>query len=197
METKKMPSISIIVPAYKKSKILRSFISIIIEGLTVLDFNDFEIFIITNPDENGDNDQTPIIARDLESENSKIQSIHNNNYVNVGFKYRQGINLAKKDYITCIFCDEEVNVKTVTDVLSHISEADIILSYTANMESRSLFRRLLSRTFTNLCNIIFNLNVKYYNGTSIYPRTLIQSIDLKNDSFAYNVEAFVLTIKSY
>lgn len=192
-----MPSIAVIIPAYKKVEILRSFTSIVINVLTKLGFEDYEILIITNPNEAGINDETPAIAKSLETEYPRIKAIHNDNYVNVGFKYRQGINLAIKEYITLIFCDREVSEKTVADVLSHIGEADIILSYTGNMESRTLFRRKLSRAFTNLCNILFGLHTTYYNGTSVYKRELLQSLDLKNDSFAYNVEAFVSAIKSH
>lgn len=191
IETKIMPSITVIVPAYKKAKILESFVSIVVGALEKLNFNDYEIFIITNPNENGVDDETPAVARALASNSNRIKTIHNRNYVNVGFKYRQGVKLATKEYVTCIFCDSEVSERTVMAVLSHIGEADVILSYTANMESRTLFRRILSRTFTRLCNFIYHLQVTYYNGTSIYPRALLQSLDLKNDSFAYNVEAFV------
>ena len=192
-----MPSITVIVPAYKKADILGSFVSIVTGALEKLRFEEYEIFIITNPDENGVDDETPMVAKSLESKNSKIKAIHNQDYVNVGFKYRQGVNMATKEYVTCIFCASEINERSVLAVLSHTGEADVILSYTANMESRSLFRRMLSRTFTGLCNLLYGLRATYYNGASIYPRALLQSLDLKNDSFAYNVEAFVSAIKSY
>lgn len=197
MEKRMMPSITVIVPAYKKAKILESFVSIVVSALGKLGFKDYEIFIITNPDENGIDDETPAIAKVLELKNSNIKAVHNQNYVNVGFKYRQGVELATKEYVTCFFCDSEVSERTVMAVLSHIGEAEVILSYTANMESRTLFRRILSRIFTGLCNLLYGLGVTYYNGTSIYTRVLLQSLDLKNDSFAYNVEAFVSAIKSH
>lgn len=197
MDKKLISSLTVIVPAYKKAKILDSFVSIIIGALVKLGFQDYEMFIITNPDEDGVDDETPTMARTLEAHNQRIKAVHNRAYVNVGYKYRQGVELATKEYVTCVFCDSEVSEKTVTAVLSHIGEADVILSYTANMESRTLFRRILSRTFTRLCNILYNLHVTYYNGTSIYPRALLQSLDLKNDSFAYNVEVFVSAKKSH
>lgn len=192
-----MPSITVIVPAYKKAKILESFTSIVVGTLEKLGFQDYEMFIITNADESGVDDKTPAIAKALESNNAKIKAVHNRDYVNVGFKYRQGVDLATKEYVTCIFCDNEVSEETVMAVLSQIGGADVILSYTANMESRTLFRRVLSRTFTRLCNFLYDLHTTYYNGASIYPRALLQSLDLRNDSFAYNVEAFVSAIKSY
>lgn len=197
MEKKLISSLTIIVPAYKKAKILESFVLIVTDALKKLGFKDYEIFIITNSDENGIDDETPAVSKALESKNPKIKSFHNRDYVNVGFKYRQGINMATKEYVTCIFCASEVSEKTLLAVLSRIGEAEVILSYTANMESRTLFRRILSRIFTGLCNLMYGLNMTYYNGTSIYPRVLLQSLDLRNDSFAYNVEAFVLAIKSH
>ena len=197
METRMMPSITVIVPAYKKAKILKSFVAIVTGALEKLGFKDYEMFIITNADENGIDDETSAVARNLESNDIRIRAIHNPDYVNVGFKYRQGVDLAIKEYVTCIFCDSEVSEMTVTAVLAHIGEADVVLSYTANMESRTLFRRILSQIFTGLCNLIYGLHMTYYNGTSIYPRALLQSLDLNNDSFAYNVEAFVSAIKSH
>ena len=192
-----MPSITVIVPAYKKAKVLESFVSIVTGALEKLRLSDYEMFIITNPDENGIDDETPAIAKALESKNTKIKAVHNRDYVNVGFKYRQGVDMATKEYVTCIFCDSEFSEENVVSVLSHIGETEVILSYTANMESRHWFRVILSKIFTALCNCLYGLHVAYYNGASIYPRTLLQSLNLKNDSFAYNVEAFVSAIKSH
>ncbi len=192
-----MPSITVIVPAYKKAKILEPFISVVTSALEKLGLADYEIFIITNADENGINDETPVTARALELKNPKIKTVHNRDYINVGFKYRQGVEMATKEYITCIFCDSEFSTENVMSVLSHVGEAEVVLSYTANMESRTLFRRVLSRIFTALCNLLYGLHLTYYNGASIYPRKLLQSLNLKNDSFAYNVEAFVSAKKSH
>ncbi len=192
-----MPSITIIVPAYKKANILESFISEVKGALEKIGLKDYEIFIITNPDMGGINDETPTVARALMSRDAKIRSIHNQEYVNVGFKYRQGVDMATKEYITCIFCDSELSEKNVMSVLSHTGEAEVILAYTANMESRHWFRVILSKTFTRLCNLLYGLHVTYYNGASIYPRVLLQSLNLEDNSFAYNVEAFVSSIKSH
>lgn len=196
VETRMMPSITVIVPAYKKAKILESFTLVVTGALDKLGFDDYEIFIITNPDENGIDDETHAVAKALELKNTRIKTVRNSNYVNVGFKYRQGVDMATKKYVTCIFCDSEISEGTVVAVLSHVGEADVILSYTANMKSRHWFRVILSKTFTALCNCLYGLHVTYYNGASIYPRVLLQSLDLKNDSFAYNVEVFVSAIKS-
>ena len=194
---KNMPSLTIIVPAYRKAEILESFTEIVIGTLKRLGFNDLEILIITNTDKTGVCDATPAVAKALENKYFNIKAIHNTEYVNLGFKYRQGIDLATKKYVTCILCDDEINEGVVTTIFSHIGEADVILSYTANMEWRTLFRRMLSRIFTRLCNFLFGLRVIYYNGTSIYKRELLRSLDLRNNGLAYNVEAFVSAIKSH
>ncbi|MBI2670067.1 MAG: glycosyltransferase [Candidatus Yanofskybacteria bacterium] len=194
---KNMPSLTVIVPAYKKAGILEPFTEIVIGVLNKLGFEDLEILIITNTDKTGVCDATPAVAKALAVRYSNIKDIHNARYVNLGFKYRQGVDLATKEYITCILCDDEINEGVVTSIFSHIGEADVILSYTANMEWRTLFRRILSRIFTRLCNFLFGLKVIYYNGTSIYKRELLRSLDLRNNGLAYNVEAFVSAVKSH
>jgi hypothetical protein len=192
-----MPSITVIVPAYKKAKILEAFVLTVIRSLEKLHFEDYEILIITNPSENGIDDETSSVAKALETSHPCVKSIHLTHYANVGFKFRQGVRLATKDIVSCIFCATEITQDTMTAVLSHVGEAEVVLSYTANMESRAPSRVFLSRTFTRICNLLFGLHLVYYNGIPVYPRVLLQSLNLTNDSFAYNVEAFVSAIKTH
>ncbi len=64
-------------------------------------------------------------------------------------------------------------------LLEHIGEADVILGYMTNSKLRPLGRRIGSRGFTMLINLIFGLRVKYFNNT--YPkRALLEKIQIKN-----------------
>jgi glycosyltransferase involved in cell wall biosynthesis len=87
------------------------------------------------------------------------------NYIDTAFEARG------KYYRLC--CGDNPESKEIlVEVLRHIGKADIVIPYQNQneIEGKSLFRRLLSDTFTLLVNVISGNNVKYYNGLAIHLR---------------------------
>jgi glycosyltransferase involved in cell wall biosynthesis len=85
------------------------------------------------------------------------------NYIDTAFEARG------KYYRLC--CGDNAESKQIlVDVFRHIGKADIVIPYQNQNEipGKSLFRRLLSGTFTLLVNLISGYKVKYYNGLAIH-----------------------------
>lgn len=59
---------------------------------------------------------------------------------------------------------------TLQKIFSHIGEAEIIIPYHIECPGRSLLRRLLSRSYTHLVNLISGQHIKYYNGILVTRR---------------------------
>ena len=55
--------------------------------------------------------------------------------------------------------------------------------------------RMVSKSFATLCNIIFGLRLKYYNGIALYPKQLLKQVIIA-DSPAYNAGILVQLLKS-
>ncbi len=190
------PSLSIIMPAYCEVKNLRAAYESTTRAIKKADIFDYEVVVITNTRRDGSHDGTPDIANQMALEDPKVRHIRNREYVNLGFKYRQGIGAAVKDYVTMVPGDNETVEDSITSILGYLGEADMVLTYTANKQVRTWKRRFVSRCFTLLCNVLFGLNLKYYNGICIYPRKILQAVPMSSDNFAYMAEVIIYLTKS-
>lgn len=189
-------SLSIIIPAYNEFSNLKLALESTIRALKKAGIFDYEIIIITNTRRDGSHDGTPNIAAQLTREHPNVSHIHNPAYVNLGFKFRQGVKSARKDYITWVPGDNETVESSIAEIISHTGEAPMVISYTSNKQVRTWKRNFVSRGFTVLCNILFGLNLKYYNGICIYPRQMLQAVPMSSDNFAYMAEIIIYLVKS-
>ena len=192
----KMPSLTVIIPAYNEVNNLKPTFESTIRALKKSDVADYEIIIITNTRRDGGHDGTPDIADDLAKENLRVRHIHNDAYVNLGFKFRQGVGAASKDYTTWVPGDNETAEVSIADIFGHLGEAEAVISYTANKRVRKWTRRFVSRGFTIFCNILFDLDLKYYNGICIFPTKTLRAVPMKSDNFAYMAEIIIYLVKS-
>lgn len=190
------PSLSVIIPAYNEINNLRPAFESTIRALQKADIADYEIIIITNTRRDGSHDGTPDIADQLVKENDRVRHIHNPAYVGLGFKFRQGAKAALKEYVTWVPGDNETVEDSTAEIMSHIGEAPLVITYTANKQIRTWKRNFVSRGFTILCNILFGLNLKYFNGICIYPRKILLAVPMSSDNFAYMAEIIVYLAKS-
>jgi len=157
---------------------------------------DYEIIIVTNLRLDGSNDGTPDIADAIAGYDLNVRHIYNADYVNIGYKFRQSIRVAKKEYVTWFPGDNELTEDSMVEILKHTGQADIIAVYTANQEVRALKRRLASKGFIFICNLLFGLNLKYFNGHCIIRRKLVMAVPMSTDSFAFMAEILIYLIRS-
>ena len=50
--------------------------------------------------------------------------------------------------------------------------------------------------YTALMNLLFGMNLRYFNGIVLHKRPVIQSVTIETDGFAYQAEALIKLIKS-
>lgn len=185
------PSISFIIPALNEEGNLALAV---VEVLGALDddFSTYEILIF----DDGSSDNTGRIADDLAAGNKNIKVIHNGRTMGFGYNYREGVRLAKCDYLIMIPGDNEMPGSSIKEILRHTGSADIIIPYVINKEVRSFFRRIISRTGMTIINLLFGLRIKYYNGPVLHKSEIIKTVPLTTSGFAYQIEALVRLLKS-
>lgn len=183
---KKAASITIIIPAYNEERNLGNAITTIND--TVKRFvTDYELIVI----DDGSKDRTGIIAEEFAKKTPKVRVVHFKKNRGLGATYKEGIRLATKEYLTMLPGDGGVPGESLVRVLERLGDADVILSYTVNPEVRPLIRRIVSTLFTKTLNILFGLNLKYYNGTLLYKLSLVRQVKITTDSFAFHPEILV------
>ena len=55
-------------------------------------------------------------------------------------------------------------------VFRQIGQADMVIPYYVSSEGKSLYRRLLSNTYSGLVNLISGFRLHYYNGLAVHLR---------------------------
>lgn len=73
-------------------------------------------------------------------------------------------------YYRVICGDNEERRESLRASLQHLGEADIILTYFEDSSARSVSRRLVSRCYNGLVNLLSGHRVRYYNGLAIHRR---------------------------
>jgi len=190
-----MKTISIILPVYMEAGNVAAAVEGATWAVNQAGFDDYEMMIIDCLREDGTHDGTPEIADALAKKDQHIRVFHNS-YINLGRKFWLGVDNAHFPYVVMVAGDNELARESIRGVIAHTGEADIIMSYTANMEIRPLMRRVISRTFTFLTNLIVGLHLRYYNGMCVHKTENLRKIKERNDSFAYSAEILAQLIRA-
>ena len=84
--------------------------------------------------------------------------------------------------------DNSHPITSIEPIIKNIGKSDIIIPFTTQKGKRSLLRFILSKAFTLLLNSYFNLKVKYFNGTVLHKRSILNEIEINSDGFDYQVK---------
>jgi len=182
---------SFVVTAYNEEKHIRDTVATIKTAASGR-FSDYEILIV----DDGSADATGAIIDEMARENRSVMAIHNERNLGLGGAYKRGIAKARNEYLMWVSGDNAESGENIRNIIGRIGEADIIVPYLVNQKNRPLFRRLTSRTFVLVMNLLFGLKVKYYNGAVVHRTELIRSIEITTNSFAYQAEALLKLIRA-
>lgn len=185
-------SISVIIPAFNEEGNLENTVKDVVSAIETANIENYEILIFN--DFSGD--RTGEVAERLAIESKRIRVIHNPKNMGLGYNYQKGIELAKNDYVIMVPGDNEVEGKSVGNLFSQVGKADIIISYTANPETRPKTRQIISKSFVKLMNFLFGLKLRYYNGICLIRKDLLQKVEMTTFGFAYMAEILTKLIKS-
>lgn len=185
-------SVSIIIPAYNEETKLAPTVDLVLEGLLKNEITDFEILIF----DDASTDKTGEVADELAKKYSQIKVIHNPKNMNLGFNFVCGIQLANKEFFGMVPGDNETDPETLDNIFSILGQADIIIPYIQNPETRPWARRFLSKTYVAIINAAFGLNMKYYNGMCYFKTKVIKKVPVSTYGFSYMTEILVKMLKS-
>ena len=185
-------NLSVIIPAYNEEKNIRPTVEGLVSVFKNKIFNNYEILIFNDKS----TDKTGEIADKLAREHKEVRVIHNPINRGFGYNYKKGVELAQGKYVLMIPGDDETDLGSIDSLLNSIGKADLILSYTVNMEVRKLFRRIVSGIFVKFLNAMFGLRLKYYNGICIHRTDLARKSVPTTFGFAFAAEMTIKLLKS-
>lgn len=184
-------SLSVIVPAYNEEKNLENTIKSLLK--IIPDYcKKYEIIIIND----GSLDQTFQIAKSHSKKNKHIKVLDNKVNMGMGISYWKGVKTAVNEYVILVWGDCAHTDSSLRKILRLLGKYDVVIPNYTNMETRTFKRRSLSKIFTYLINFITALDVKYYNGTTLYLKKYVDNMPRRSVGFGYQAELLAHAIKS-
>ncbi len=112
----------------------------------------------------------------------------------LGVNYIRAAKTARGRYYMLVNGDNVERREVITALLSRLGQADIIIPYFGGMDNRPLVRRIISRTFTLLVNLLSGNRIGYYNGAVVHLRENVLRRHPGTKGFAYQAELITLLL---
>lgn len=183
-------SLSVIIPAYNEEKKLSQTLNEVLSALEGI-LKDYEILIV----DDASTDRTGVIADNLSKKIPRVKAFHNKKNGGLGYSFKRGLREAQNEYVIFFPGDNSFPKESIKKILHEMGKADIIIPYHTNLSTRPLSRQIISYAFTFLINTLFGLRLRYYNSTVLYKRSVLASIPIDTDSFAFQAEALVKLLR--
>jgi glycosyltransferase involved in cell wall biosynthesis len=189
---KKMPFVSLILPAYNEESIILESVGIIIDYLKSKEDKYFWEILIVN---DGSKDKTGEFADSLATGNKNVRVIHHPVNLNLGRALQTGFRNSHGDIIVVLDMDLSYSVdlieKLVDKQISTNAEIVIASPYMKNGKVTNVpfIRALLSRTVNRFMR--FAAQEKYHTFTGMaraYKADFIKNLNLKTKDYEVNPE---------
>lgn len=147
-----------------------------------------EIIIVND----GSSDNTGAISEELASRHPNIRVIHHPVNKGLGVNVKDALAMAVAPKLIIVPGDNDMSVELLEQMFLHHDQADLVMSYFLNRESRGRVRNIISAVFNLIYMSTFKVFVQYINGPCVYPTDRLQKFHLHSNRFSIVVE---MTIK--
>lgn len=187
---KQIVRISICVPAFNEEKSLRKAVEDLFSTLRA-SLQELEVIIVND----GSTDGTSRLAEHLAKEHSQVKVIHHLTNLGIGSCYRDVLAVATGNFFTWFPADHENSAEEFIQCLPYLRSDSIVTCYHCGQDPRSVFRRWISYGYSRILNKFFHLNLKYYNGLTIFPTSALRSFPLVANGFIFSAETLIYAVK--
>lgn len=177
---------SICVPAFNEQKSLSDSAEDLIKVLSPR-IKMLEIIIVND----GSTDSTGQIAERITKEYPQVRTIHHKKRSGIGVCYRDALAVAQGSHFSWFPADHENSAEEFVQCLPHFRKNTIVTCYHSGQDPRSFARKFISQSYTRILNKLFKLDLKYYNGLTVFPVPVLHSFSLFADGFLFSSEIII------
>lgn len=182
-------SISICVPALNEEMSLRESVADLLQTLPFYTYK-LEVIIV----DDGSSDGTSRLAEQLTEEYSSVKLIRHSRNFGIGACYRDALSVAEGDYFTWFPSDHENSANEFIQCIPYLNKDVVVTCHHRGYDPRPASRRKISAFYTFILNKVFRLDLKYYNGLTIFPVFVLRSIPLVSNGFIFTAESLIRVI---
>jgi glycosyltransferase involved in cell wall biosynthesis len=169
--------ISFIIPALNESRFIEPTINTINLSVKENKITNFEIIII----DDGSTDDLEIKVKDLQLKFNNIFFAKNEKNMGMGYSIKKAINLIKYEKFMILPGGNDIDSNPIAASLKFYHTSDLVMQFPINLEDRTKSRNIVSKIYSLLYVIFFNINVNYINGASLFPTKQVKELKLNSN----------------
>jgi glycosyltransferase involved in cell wall biosynthesis len=169
--------ISFVIPALNESRSIEPTINTINLSVKENKITNFEIIII----DDGSTDDLEIKVKDLQLKFNNIVFVKNAKNMGMGYSIKKAINLIKYEKFMILPGGNDIDSNPIAASLKFYHTSDLVMQFPINLEDRTKSRNIVSKIYSLLYVIFFNINVNYINGASLYPTKQVKELKLSSN----------------
>jgi glycosyltransferase involved in cell wall biosynthesis len=180
-----LPVITIFISSFNETDYIVDTIKSVITAIESTNFS-YEILII----DDASVDNTVNVILDFISQHDNVQIVLKVNNLNKGLasNFIDAAHLGQGKYFRMVCGDNVEPVSTLKSIFQMIGTADLVIPYHQDLKGKKLSRRLLSKFYVFLCNLLSGFNLKYYNGLAILKRLDVIYYSPTTSGFGFQAE---------
>lgn len=184
--------LTVFISCYNEEPYILCSIETIRAALGELPHLSYELVII----DDCSSDQSAVLVEDYIAGHPQERILLRKNKVNQGLArcYVDAAFIGKGKYFRLICGDDAEPQDTISKVFGAIGEADIIVPYYLTAHGKSLYRRVLSKSFSFLINTISGHNLHYYNGLAVHLRYNVLRWHSNTRGFGFQADLLCLLL---
>ena len=179
------PSLSFFVPCLNEEGNVGRSIDAIVEAMERCDYP-YEILVVD--DASTDGSVAEMLGRCERHAHVSIKLLRNRSRRGLGRNYFLAAHHASGEYFMLVCGDAVEPPPSIRQIIAHLGEADVVVPYFGARETRTLPRRVLSRTFTALINLLSGHRLRYYNGPVLHRTENVRAWRSDTSGFGYQAE---------
>jgi glycosyltransferase involved in cell wall biosynthesis len=182
--------ITVVISCYNEQAFITNTIENVIRALKTTPHS-FEIIVVD--DVSRDNSVRKIQDYIKSHPDLPIRLVQNKTNLGLANTYIEAAFLGTGKYYRLCCGDDSEAPEALMHIFKHIGVADIVIPWQNQdkIYGKSFERRILSKTFTFLVNLISGYNIKYYNGMAVHLRYNVMR--WHPSSYGFGFQADILT----
>jgi NAD(P)-dependent dehydrogenase (short-subunit alcohol dehydrogenase family) len=183
-------ALAVVIVAHNEAETLQPTIDRVYRALTIT-IEDFSMIVF----DDGSTDDTAAKAEAAAQQYPFVRILRNERQMGVGYCTMQASRVAEAEFIAYVPGDNTWPLRSFIELFGHLGKADIITSYSNNLLAAMPWpKRIASRAYTGILNLVFRKGMRYYNGLTIYPVSYFAAAPVRSRGFGFQAEALIKAI---